>query len=149
MSKVRHHGFRLVEPLVNRQIVLGHASEFAGAVLSVFNWVGHRRLNLPRIFGMANGFVPIVFHAYLRALNVKRDRSPAAFIVLVALGHKGGQEVAESIQIEASARFLFFDWFTFCSLELRGFGVALIAAAAVGHAHSTDAGATQYFREFQ
>jgi hypothetical protein len=68
---------------MNRQIIFGHASEFAGAVLSVFNRVGHRRLNLPRIFGMDHGFVSVVLHtsfAFRFVIAIEDMRPVARFM---------------------------------------------------------------------
>ncbi|MGA7766820.1 MAG: hypothetical protein WCA27_11430, partial [Candidatus Sulfotelmatobacter sp.] len=41
MSEIRNESFRLVEPVVDRQVVLCLAAKFSGAAFSVLEWVGH------------------------------------------------------------------------------------------------------------
>jgi hypothetical protein len=41
MAEIRKERFRLVKPVVNREIVFGFSAELLGAALGVSEWVGH------------------------------------------------------------------------------------------------------------
>src|SRR5438105_4945744 len=115
---------------MQEQVVSGHAAKLTSTAFRMFNRMSHR-LYLPRVLCVAHRFVPVMLHADLRVFNVEGDRSPSSFIVLIALRHKNRQQVPEDMHIDASKHVLLVDWLAFGILELRTFGLALIAASAV------------------
>jgi hypothetical protein len=41
MPEIRNESFRLIKPVVDRQVVLSFAAESSGTAFSVLHWVGH------------------------------------------------------------------------------------------------------------
>ncbi len=41
VSEIRNESFRLIKPVVDRQIVLGLAAKFSGAAFCVLQWMSH------------------------------------------------------------------------------------------------------------
>jgi hypothetical protein len=87
MAKIRQHGFRLVKPLVDGKVVFGGTAELSRTVLRVFQGMGHDS-NLPRVGGIADDFIPVVFDANLARLKVERNRAVSALAVLISFGCK-------------------------------------------------------------
>jgi hypothetical protein len=77
MPNICHDGFRLIELLVNGQIIVSDTAEFAGAILGMFQRMSHE-LNLPRLIRVTDGFVPVVLHPNSERLNIECNRSEAA-----------------------------------------------------------------------
>jgi hypothetical protein len=87
MAKIRQHGFRLVKPLVDGQVVFGGTAELSRTVLRVLQGMGHDS-NLPRIGGIADDFIPVVFDTNLTKLKVEGNRAVSTFAVLISFGCK-------------------------------------------------------------
>src|SRR6266853_2834418 len=87
MAKIRQHGFRLVEPLVDGQVVFGDTAELSRTVLRVLQRMGHDS-NLPRVGGIADDFIPVVFDANLAGLKVEGNRPVSALAVLISFGRE-------------------------------------------------------------
>ena len=62
MPNICHDGLRFVEPIVDRQIIVGDTAESTGAIFRVFQRMSHD-LDLSRLVGVADGFIPVVLHA--------------------------------------------------------------------------------------
>ena len=41
VPEIRDEGFRLIKPVVDRQVVLGLAAKFSGAAFRMFKWMRH------------------------------------------------------------------------------------------------------------
>src|SRR6266566_3565480 len=87
VTKIRQHGLRLVKPLVDGQVVFGGTAELSRAVLRVLQRMGHES-NLPRVGGIADDFIPVVFDANLARLKVEGNRPVSALAVLISFGRE-------------------------------------------------------------
>src|SRR6266700_2169931 len=94
MAKIRQHGFRFVEPLVDGQVVFGRTAKLSRTVLRVLQRMGHDS-NLPWVRGIADDFVPVVFDANLARLKVEGNRSVSALAVLISFGRKTFEQITK------------------------------------------------------
>jgi hypothetical protein len=143
-----HDGFRLVEPLVNAQIIVSDTAELAGAILGMFQRMSHE-LNLPRLIRVTDGFVPVVLHPNRERLKIERNRSEAALAVLISFWCESFEEIAEFADIQISRQTRFLEWTICRSLELRRFCAPFISVSIVADSYLGDACATKLIREFQ
>jgi hypothetical protein len=108
MSNICHDGFRLIEPLVNAQIIVRDAAESAGAIFCVFQGMSHG-LDLPGFVGVADDFIPMVLYANQQRFEIERNRSEAALAVFVAFGCEAFQEITECLEVEINRQPRFLD----------------------------------------
>src|SRR5712671_5257123 len=87
MAKIGQHGFRFVKPDVDGQVVFRGAAELSRTVLRVLQRMGHDS-NLPRVGGIADDFIPVVFDANLARLKVEGNCSVSALAVLISFGRE-------------------------------------------------------------
>src|ERR1700730_5657737 len=148
MAKIRQHGFRLVEPLVDGQVVFGGTAKLSRTVLRVLQRMGHDS-NLPRVRRIADDFIPVVLDANLARLNVESNRSMSALAVLISFGCKTFQQVTELADIEAIRQAQVVDWVVCGVSELRRFGAPFVAISTVANRHCCYASSSQLVCEVE
>src|SRR5260370_23003071 len=100
-------------------------------------------LDLTRFIWITDGFVPVMFDENLLCLNVERDRSVAPRAVLIILGRKVFQEIAELPKVKVRRQSRFVNGIPRCIFQLRSFGSPFIALTVIVNRYSCDAGSSQ------
>src|SRR6266853_388197 len=148
MAKIRQHDFRLVEPLVDGEVVFGDTAELSRTVLRALQRMGHDS-NLPRVRRIADDFIPVVLDANLARLNVESNRSMSALAVLISFGCKTFEQVTELADIEVIRQARVIDWVVCGVLELRRFCTSFVAISVVADRYRCYASSSQLVREFE
>src|SRR5260370_39724869 len=137
MPNICHDGFRLIEPLVNGQIIVSDTAEVAGAILGMFQRMSHE-LNLPRIIRVTDGFVPVVLHPNRERLNIERNRSEAALTILISFWCEIFEQITELAYIEIARQARFLDWIVCRILALRWLCAPFITVSVLANHHITE-----------
>src|SRR5437879_6257205 len=145
MPNICHDGFRLIEPLVNGQIIVSDTAEFAGAILGMFQRMSHEYL--PRIIRVTDGFVPVVLHPNRERLNIERNRSEAALTILISFWCETFEQITELADIEIARQARFLEWIVCRILELRWLCASFVTVSVVANHHLGDSSSAQFIRE--
>jgi len=105
--------------------------------------------NLPRLGGIADDFIPVVFDANLARLKVAGNCSVSALAVLISFGCKTFEQVTELLGIKVGRQTRFVNWIGCCVLKLRRFCTSFVAISVVADRYRCYASSSQLVREFE
>jgi hypothetical protein len=117
VPNICHYDFRLIEPLVDTQIIVSDTAEFSGTILGVFQRMSHE-LNLPRLIRVTDGFIPVVLHPNSERLNIECNRSEAALTILISFWCETFEEITKCADIQISRQTRVLEWIISRILEL-------------------------------
>src|SRR5260370_32577096 len=104
--------------------------------------------NLPRVGGIADDFIPVVFDANLSGLKVEGNRPVSALAVLISFGRKTFEQVTKLLGVKVSRQTRFVNWIACCVLKLRRFCTALLRLSVVADRYRCYASISQLVRAF-
>src|SRR6267143_4427021 len=110
--------------------------------------MGHES-NLPRVRGIADDFMPIVFDANLARFKCEGNRAVSALAVLISFGCETFEQVTKLLGVKVSRQTRFVDWVVCGVLELRRFGTPFVAISTVANRYVCYASSSQLVREFE
>src|SRR5260370_4689292 len=105
--------------------------------------------NLPRVGGIADDFIPVVFDANLAGLKVEGNCSVSALAVLISFGCKTFEQVTELADIEVIRQARVIDWVVCGVLELRRFCTSFVPISVRADRYRCYPSSSQLVREFE